>query len=276
MSPNTAEDQTTFTYGEGSTPGAGVIVEFTETFVKRVDEDYLLEAIAPIERVVYLELGENRLYRYNGTTLVEVSKSLELGNTSTKAYRGDLGADSRDKIFDILNNKLPAADNLEALTYAELKGKRDNGELIPGKFYRITDYECTTTTPNTSSAGHQFDIIVVADNANTLNENANACLHEGDTYFANNKLEAWKLWYCLDNDTNRFGWADDTDGKGVIYRMIDELNNDVPYDFKNILFAKNNISYYTFTIGAIDASLAGKANKVYSNIINKYRYRNVQ
>ena len=25
-------------------------------------------------------------------------------------------------------------------------------------------------------------------------------------------------------------------GKGVIYRMIDEWNNDVPYDFKNIMY----------------------------------------
>ena len=140
-------------------------------------------------------------------------------------------------------------------------------------------------------------------------------------YFANSKLEAWKLMYCLDNDTTRFAWAkneairvkpvgensyyvyirypikdidgkyawaytsnndatnfnevknwlldiDDTDiiytdtlepsvgdilemqgedvevvairekGKGVIYRMIDEFNNDVPYDFKNILFRR--------------------------------------
>ncbi len=55
-------------------------------------------------------------------------------------------------------------------------------------------------------------------------------------YFANSKLEAWKLKYCLDNDTSRFAWADEVNGKGVIYRMIDEFNNDVPYDFKNIRY----------------------------------------
>jgi hypothetical protein len=52
------------------------------------------------------------------------------------------------------------------------------------------------------------------------------------------KLEAWQLKYCLDNDTSRFAWADNVNGKGVIYRMVDEFNNDVPYDFKNIQFKR--------------------------------------
>lgn len=121
-------------------------------------------------------------------------------------------------------------------TYANLKDLRDDGELIPGQLYRITDYICTTTAINTSSAGHVFDIIVRADNYETLNEEARAIRHESDTYFTNNNLPTWKLWYCLDNDTERFDWADTTNGKGVIYRMIDEFNNDCPYDFKNILF----------------------------------------
>ena len=48
----------------------------------------------------------------------------------------------------------------------------------------------------------------------------------------------------MDNDTNRFVWADDT-GRGVIYRMIDEYNNDCPYDFKNIQFKRYKITSST-------------------------------
>lgn len=121
-------------------------------------------------------------------------------------------------------------------TYAELKEARDNKKLIPGQQYRITDYECTTSQENTKSAGHQFDIIVRADSENKLNEEASAIQHEGDEYFANSDLNAWQIWYCLDNNTSRFNWAYKTNGKGVIYRMIDEWNNDVPYDFKNIIY----------------------------------------
>ena len=127
-----------------------------------------------------------------------------------------------------------------SVTYAELVALRDNGELVAGMQYRITDYVTTTAQENTRSAGHQFDVIVTADNENTLNEVARACLHEGDTYFseAGADLAAWKIWYCIDNDAERFAWADAKNGKGVIYRMIDEWNNDVPYDFKNINFKR--------------------------------------
>ena len=132
--------------------------------------------------------------------------------------------------------------NLTEITWSSLKSLVDTGSLIPGMHYRITDYQCTTTQDNTRSAGHPFDIIVVADDEGTLNENAHACLHTGDTYFAGCKLDAWEIWYCLDNDTTRFAWADETNGKGVIYRMIDEFDNDCPYDFKNIQFARWELS----------------------------------
>lgn len=125
------------------------------------------------------------------------------------------------------------------ITYAELVALRDSSSLVAGMQYRITDYACTTTQENTKSAGHPFDIIVTADSENTLNEEARAIQHEGDTYFADCDLNAWKIWYCLDNDATRFAWADSVNGKGVIYRMIDEWNNDVPYDFKNIQFARD-------------------------------------
>ena len=125
------------------------------------------------------------------------------------------------------------------ITYAELVALRDSSSLVPGMQYRITDYACTTTQENTQSAGHPFDIIVIADSENTLNEEARAIQHEGDTYFADCDLNAWEIWYCLDNDNTRFAWADSANGKGVIYRMIDEFNNDVPYDFKNIQFARD-------------------------------------
>ena len=131
-----------------------------------------------------------------------------------------------------------AAEKMIPITWSALKAKRDNSQLIPGQHYRITDYTCTTSQADTQSAGHVFDIIVRADAVNVLNENATAALHEGDTYFANSKIEAWKLKYCIDNDITRFAWADTTNGKGVIYRMIDEFNNDCPYDFKNVQFKR--------------------------------------
>lgn len=129
-------------------------------------------------------------------------------------------------------------------TWAQLISLRNAHKLIPGQMYRITDYITTVANdPEAQSAGHPFDIVVMALSADSLSEHALAMHSARDTdgYFGDAKLEAWKIWYCLDNDTTRFQWADTTNGKGVIYRLIDEWHNDCPYDFKNIQFKRYKI-----------------------------------
>ena len=200
-----------------------------------------------------------------------------------------------------LNNKINTNTGIEGITYKELVNLRYLGKLIPGKFYRITNYTCTTTQTNTQSAGHVFDIIVLALSESTLSETAWADHHEGDTYFTDCKLEAWELRYCLDNDTTRFDWADTTNGKGVIYWMKDEWNNECPYDFKNIQFKRklsdgvldttngDDIFVYTFNLWRVntsnieDASIIGNTlendeghiSGVYGNKINPVSEYNV-
>ena len=197
------------------------------------------------------------------------------------------GGNEVKTLKDILNS------GVTEITWSGLVDLRTNNKLIPGQYYRITDYTCTTTTAGTKSAGHVFDIIVMADSVNKLNEEAHAIQHTGDSYFANSNLSKWKIWYSLDNDTTRFAWADGTNGKGVIYRMIDEFNNDVPYDFKNIQFYRQwdsskslwstissdntGVPCYTFssegdnsTVEFRDYSLM-KYNNVYSNVIKEYK-----
>ena len=184
------------------------------------------------------------------------------------------------------------------ITWAGLKALVDNSKLVVGQQYRITDYTCTTTQAATKSAGHVFDIIVTADSESVLNEEARAIKHDGDTYFTDCDLNAWKIWYSIDNDTNRFAWADGINGKGVIYRMIDEFNNDVAYDFKNIQFYRQwddakqlwrtisndntGVPCYTFssegsssTVEFTDMSLSA-SNNVYSNVIRQFIKNNKQ
>ena len=125
------------------------------------------------------------------------------------------------------------------ITYNELKELRNNSKLKPSQHYRITDFVTTVANdPEAQSAGHPFDIIILASDKDKLQEECHAIQHEGDTYFANCNLAAWKIWYCLDNDNTKYAWADTTNGKGVIYRMIDEWGNDCPYDFKNVQFKR--------------------------------------
>jgi len=143
------------------------------------------------------------------------------------------------------------------VTYSQLLELCNNGHLVPGQQYRITDYVATVSSSVSSSAqsaNHPFDIIVTADSATTLNEKARAIAHSGNSYFNNCNPEAWQIWYSFENDTNKFSWADNENGKGVIYRMIDEWNNDCPYDFKGIQFKPHprtdTVWRYTFDDGA--------------------------
>ena len=228
--------------------------------------------------------------------------------------RGVVGTESSYNMIniDVLNSaqeinvnqfdRIVSIGNILSIKYESLKALKDSDQLIPGRQYRIIDYTCTTSTTGTKSAGNAFDIIVTADSNNKLNEEARAINHHFDNleddYFKDCNLYAWKIWYCIDNDINRFDWADATNGKGVIYRMIDEFGNDCPYDFKNIQFyrkqdtttglysiisdATNGTPCYTFssrilnpTDNFTDTSLS-ISNNVYSNVIKQCINFNIQ
>lgn len=175
-------------------------------------------------------------------------------------------------------------DKMKPVAWSELKTLRDSGSLVPGQQYRITNYVATTYDDLWSrSANLPFDIIVIADSITNLSEHARAAVHEGDTYFASSNLEAWDVWYCLDNDSNRFSWADNANGKGVIYRLVDEWQNDVPYDFKGIQFVaypadeeEDYVFRYTFDSGDdvdnFDCSIAPNSDLgAMENKIGPYR-----
>ncbi|MCR5040039.1 MAG: hypothetical protein K6A94_11990 [Bacteroidales bacterium] len=162
---------------------------------------------------------------------LQVAADQEFDPNSTNAQSGVA-------VNAAINAALQTISHVEEITYSELVTLRNGGNLVPGMWYRIINYTCTTTQANTQAANNRFDIIVRADSATTLNEDAYAAHHAGDTYFQNCKLENWLLKYCLDNDTDRFVWADDQDGRGVVYYMKDEWGNECPYDFKNIMFQR--------------------------------------
>jgi len=114
--------------------------------------------------------------KFNDVISNEYLKNYEvLSNkvTSLSSSSTDAQYPSAKCVYDFVEDE----PNLIETTWSNLKSLRDSSQLIPGRFYRITDYECTTAQEDTSSAGHQFDIIVTADSENTLNENARAADH---------------------------------------------------------------------------------------------------
>lgn len=161
------------------------------------------------------------------------------------------------QVQQILNNSGKSLSATISLTYAELKALRDSGKLVPGQLYRITDYVTvmneTITDPTSGqtfythmkSAGHPFDIIVMATSESEISQNASAMHHEGDEYFANSELGAWQIRYRF-ADPNKYMLDAllPEDNKGYIYWMRDEFGNECGYDFKNILFERYKLKDY--------------------------------
>lgn len=127
----------------------------------------------------------------------------------------------QDGKFDVTveQNSSNITEHLLKVTWQELVDLKNQSVLEPGVFYRITDYEFTSTDPEVINAGHRFDIIVLALSENTLSEDARAIQHEfteeekeiyseeEQHYFDNSNLAAWKLKYSLDGNSKRFAWA---------------------------------------------------------------------
>ncbi len=162
----------------------------------------------------------------------------------------------------------------EEKTYAQLVALIAQNALVPGAFYRMTDFVTTAVdereTAQFRSAGHPFDLLLQALSTNKLFAKAAALPHAGDTYFADVELDKWQVWYDINNDTTKYNWADADNGKGVIYRLIDEHNNDCPYDFKNIQFKRWAITDISSTSLTADALSSLKEALVYADNGNRH------
>lgn len=154
-----------------------------------------------------------------------------------------------NNVISVIGGGSPDATKLSVnTTRSALKTLRDNSKLIPGTWYRITNYYAiiSPTVADISSQGNGplYDIVVLAISPNELSEEARATHHindDGTIVLESSEIESWKVWYCIDNDTDRFSWAY-SGGLGVVYRLIDEFGNDCPYDFKEILFKRYKIT----------------------------------
>lgn len=160
---------------------------------------------------------------------------------------------------------VPDYKAMESVLWADLRQMKEEHQLVPGRWYRITDYETKTggwaaadamsdrgnltTERGLSSTAAEvgleplpFDVIVLATSDGSLSERAFAAPRADHAYSRPVKFQSWRLLYSLDNDENRFYWIRDAeDAKGVVYGMVDENGNSCSYDFKNIVFLAKDV-----------------------------------
>lgn len=171
--------------------------------------------------------------------------------------------------------------HLISISYNDLKELKSNGKLVPGVWYRITDYSCSVKANDGGSVqlttgGHNFDIIVLAVSESKFSEECRAISNDTSRdYFKKSDLLKWKVWYSFDGDDSKYNWVNTSTGyKGVIYRLIDDYGNDCPYDFKNIRMNGR----YTFDDKGSDATVEidNGGSGVKCNVIKPYRSGNIQ
>lgn len=181
-----------------------------------------------------------------------------------------------DSLYKLSFTKSKTAPLVE-VTYSELADLRDNGDLIPGVKYCITDF--VTTIKNDSynpgggdmgfitSAKHPYDIIVTAIDCSTFSADAEARLCADDNYFGGIEDPAsWKLKYEFDGTEGIYPSYYGANTKGYVYEMTDSRGNSAPYDFKNLLFDGK----YTFNdIDSVEPLADATLNPVYKIADNK-------
>lgn len=152
------------------------------------------------------------------------SSSNSSGGSDAK-LRSDVEQIVKD-FSDICTNLYESQENffnMQQVTYSELVKLRNNGELVSGKYYRITDYIATANSEsNYTPTNIPLDVIVMALTEDTLCEEGYAVKRSGYNYTApinENFITTIKIYYTLNNDTDAFNWADTENGKGVIYKM---------------------------------------------------------
>lgn len=141
-----------------------------------------------------------------------------------------------------LQEVIQGLGTMQEVTYGELRTLIDNKRLVPGMQYRITDYHGEIDYDYKYAyyfANNKYDIIVVADSEDTLNENARACHHD----FTNEKQS------IIDNK---------------IFQNI-ELNDILELTEENMISIENYEKYNKMSY--IDKqTLNPKVKEVYDNI----------
>ena len=84
------------------------------------------------EDKIYVTKDTNLTYRWSGTSYVEISPSIALGETSTTAYAGDKGKTLSNSVYDLKNRVGYGCLDTETLGYAKIGTGNTRVKIVPG------------------------------------------------------------------------------------------------------------------------------------------------
>lgn len=149
---------------------------------------------------IYIALDTNKTYRWGGTTYVELSSSVALGETSSTAYAGDKGKKNREDI----NNLKNALDSF-ANRLGKIGDKANNNSMAIEDL--TTEVDSTNTEVNTINGKISKLNTSLADVRSSFNNYASAktpIIDKVEPHIANkqNPHEVTKAQVGLSNVTN--------------------------------------------------------------------------
>ena len=193
-------------------------------------------------------------------SLGERGEKGEKGEQGIPGEKGEQGERGEAGIMEVIHT-----------TYSELVALKSSSSLKPNTEYAIMDY-CFTSNQNgqipmTNKGG--FAVVVRTNENGELKHKARAMygtLTEENS-FDQRGIERWELMYDIENDTSKYAWADAATGKGVVYYLRDEWNNEAYFDFKTLAISVQGFLigiFTTYNDPTIDISSNGVAynNKI--------------
>ena len=122
------------------------------------------------ESKIYVDLETNKTYRWGGTTYVEISSSLALGETAGTAYEGNKGKANADAIAVLQEDMNGLNDDLSSKVDKLYQGTNEVGRVIntqEGTYIARTQGSTTnggSVVVNTTSAYIQYTVSSTAKN----------------------------------------------------------------------------------------------------------------
>lgn len=133
---------------------------------------------------IYVTLDTNLTYRWTGTTYVEISQSLALGETSSTAYAGDKGKDTATKLANVRNTALSHISDGNPFT-ADAASVKLHYQCYANDMYE-TGVPSSYSSPIPVATTTQAGIVTSADKKNIDNNTSSiSAIKSGDLPLVN-------------------------------------------------------------------------------------------
>jgi hypothetical protein len=201
--------------------------------------------------------------RYKGLTV-----GIESSGAVTEYWFRDGVADANFVEKTTASGGVPSGALIISKKYAELKALKDASQLVPGQYYKITDFQLkwwnqsiNDTTVKTSSVIEPLNVLAIA--VNKFSPIAYSDLYPTDTIYYDFEATTSYNWGQINNTVPIDGI------KGIIFRRIDnKWDIDIPYDFRHITVNccrpdLSSISEWSSSVSYKELDVVKSNNKLY-------------